>query len=124
MIASLVILSVALQGAQEITPLSTKAGQLANGLTRSEVIGRLGRPTWAILPTDKGDFKTPDASVSLVLIWKNPPCAPVVVDFDRNKEAIGWDEGRAICGKDVQLLQLEPPSTRLCSLTDRNNYCN
>jgi hypothetical protein len=124
MIASLMLFAAAFQGAQEITPLSAKAGRLENGLTRSEVIGRLGRPTWAVLPTDTGDFKIPDPSVSLVLIWKNPPCAPVVVDLDRNKKVIGWDEGRAVCGKDVQLLQLEPPTTRSCSLSDRTNFCN
>lgn len=123
MLASLLLITAMLQGAQEITPLSAKAGQLDIGLTRYQVVSRLGRATWAVVPGDTGDFKLPDSSISLILIWKNAPCAPVVVDFDRNGKVIGWDEGRGICGKDVELLRLEPSANSSCALADRSNFC-
>jgi len=123
MLASLLLIATVVHSAQEITPLSAKAGRLDVGLTRPQVVKRLGRPTWAVLPGDTGDFKIPDPSVWLALVWKNAPCAPVVVDFDRNEKVIGWDEGRSVCGKDVELLRLEPSASRSCTLAGRSNFC-
>lgn len=123
MIASVLVVATVLHGAQSITSLSEKAQHLEIGMTRDHVIARLGPATWALLPTDTGDFSIPDASVSLVLIWKNPPCAPVLMDFDRDGTLIGMDEGRSVCGKDVELFKFEPPDSRSCARTDRNSDC-
>ncbi|MBN8740940.1 MAG: hypothetical protein J0H86_15665 [Xanthomonadaceae bacterium] len=123
MFMSLLLAGAVAHGAQELTALSAKAGGLETGMTRNQVIARLGPPTWAVLPSDTGDFKIPDSSISLMLAWKNAPCAPVVVDFDHSGKVIGWDEGRAVCGKDVELLRLELPGSRSCSQADRSRAC-
>lgn len=112
-------LSHALSG--EITSLSRKASGLKIGMTRQAVINLLGASTWAVIPGDQGDLALPDPRIRLELYWKNPPCSPVVVQFDSSYKVTGWDEGRAICGKDAHLF--EPSNEYLCGKADRTKFC-
>jgi hypothetical protein len=104
-----------------MTALSQKASQLKMGMTREAVIRLLGSPTWASIPGDTGEFAIPAPQIALELFWRNPDCAPVVVDFDYNLRVIGWDEGRAICGKDAHLFQ--PSEEYSCNKSDRAKFC-
>jgi len=77
---------------EQQTELTAKAKTLQLGMTRSEVIAVLGRPTGAVLPADRGTLKLPtDPSTRLELLWDNPPCNLVMVDFDERGLSIGWD---------------------------------
>lgn len=105
----------------EITNLSKKAAKLKIGMSRQDVISLLGNPSWAVIPTDKGDFYISSSSVALGLYWKNTPCSPVVVDFDNTYKVDGWDEGRALCGDEAYLF--EPSNEYSCSNGDRAEFC-
>jgi hypothetical protein len=104
-----------------LTNLSKKAANLKIGMSRTTVINLLGKPTWAVIPGDTGDWALPDPRIRLELHWKNPGCGPVVVQFNSNFQAIGWDEGRAYCGKDAHLF--EPSDQYSCTKSDRKKYC-
>lgn len=106
----------------EITSLSKKAATLTIGMSRQDVVSLLGIPSWAVIPTDKGDFHLSSVRAILGLYWKNTPCSPVVVDFDDAYKVIGWDEGRALCGDDASLY--EPSIEYSCSKKDRAELCN
>ena len=121
-ILSLIIaLSLSYTYANEITNLSKKASKLKLKMSRQEVISLLGYPTWAVISSDEGELALPDPRIRLELYWKNTPCSPVVVQFDGNYKTTGWDEGRAVCGKDVYLL--DPPKEYSCDKTDRTDLC-
>lgn len=117
---SVFVVSSAFSG--EITNLSKKAATLTIGMSRQDVINLLGNSSWAVIPTDKGDFHLSSVRVILALYWKNTPCSPVVVDFDDVYKVIGWDEGRALCGDDANLY--EPSNEYSCSKKDRTELCN
>ncbi|UCG94450.1 MAG: hypothetical protein JSW13_01440 [Candidatus Aerophobus sp.] len=117
----LVFLLPALVFSGGVTNLSKKAANLELGMSRKTVINLLGRATWAVIPSDKGEFALPDPRIRLELYWKNPGCAPVIVQFNKNLKVIGWDEGRAYCGKDAHLF--EPSGRYSCSKSDRAKYC-
>jgi hypothetical protein len=104
-----------------VTKLSKKASRLKIGMSRQSVLTLLGRPTWAIIPGDSGDFSLPDPRLKLELYWKNPGCSPVVVQFNAGLKVTGWDEGRAYCGKDAHLLQ--PTDAYSCHKSDRVRFC-
>jgi len=104
-----------------VTSLSKKASELKIGMSRKVVINLLDHPTWAVIPSDKGDFALPDPRIKLELYWKNTPCSPVVVQFNSVYKVTGWDEGRVYCGKDAYLL--EPPNNYSCGKADRSKFC-
>jgi hypothetical protein len=112
-------LSYAFSG--EVTSLSKKASKLNLRMSRQVVISLLGHPTWAVIPSDKGDVSLPDTRIKLELYWKNTPCHPVVVQFDSGYKVTGWDEGRAICGKDAHLFELSNEYS--CGKTNRAKLC-
>jgi hypothetical protein len=105
----------------EVTELSKKASLLELGMTRKAVIKFLGHSTWAILPSDKGEWSLPDPRIKLELYWQNRPCSPVVVSFNNEYRVTGWDEGRGFCGEDVSVV--EPTDEYLCDKSDRKNIC-
>ena len=105
----------------ELTTLSKKASQLKLKASRQSVINLLGNSTWAILPSDKGEFALPDPRIKLELHWKNTPCSPVIVQFDSAHKVTGWDEGRGFCGKDAHLF--EPSNEYSCEKSDRTKFC-
>jgi hypothetical protein len=102
------------------TPLSVKAAQLKRDMTRAEVIALLGAPTWARLPTDKGeDALAP--GLSLELRWKNGNCSPVAVSFNAAGRVNGWDEGRALCFE--KPYPYVPDESLSCKRNHRARYC-
>ena len=105
----------------EITSLSKKASALKIGMTRQAAINLLGTSAWAVIPGDKGDLELPDPRIRLELYWKNPPCSPMVVQFDSSYKVTGWDEGKAFCGKDAHLF--EPSNEYSCGKADRTKFC-
>src|SRR5687768_11742211 len=104
------------QRKKEVTELSKKADQLKHGTTRAEVIRLLGTPTWAILPTDKGEWELAK-SLSLELRWSNGNCNNVAVSFDRTGKLTGSDAGRAVCFD--KFYPLNPPDELSCKRKDR-----
>src|SRR3954465_8981870 len=102
------------------TALSVKAAQLKRDMTRAEVIALLGAPTWARLPTDKGeDALAP--GLSLELRWANGYCNPVAVSFNAAGRVNGWDAGRAVClDKPYPYV---PDDTVSCKRKERARYC-
>ena len=104
-----------------VTNLSKKAANLKLGMSRKAAINLLGRATWAVIPSDKGELALPDPRIRLELYWKNPGCTTVVVQFNKHFKVTGWDEGRAYCGKDAHLF--EPSGEYSCSEPNRAKYC-
>jgi hypothetical protein len=121
MLIILMALPISYAHSSEVTSLSEKASHLKIGMSRQEVIKLLGPPTWAVIPGDRGQFTLSDPSLSLELHWKNRPCAPVVVQFNRNNRVDGWDEGRAICGEDAKLFELTKDYSS--KRPDRSKFC-
>lgn len=108
----------------KVTELSTLASSITDDLPRSAVIGLLGRATWVVLPSDQGDHKISNPAVGYVLYWSNSSCAPVVVSFSAGGRVLGVDEGRGVCGPDVELLQLVPPDAYSCADPERLRFCS
>jgi len=120
LVVSVILLALSYATAGKVTELSKKASQLKMGMSRQAVIRLLGPATWASIPGDEGEFPIPDPRIKLELYWRNPGCAPVVVDFNRNLRVIGWGEGR-LCIKDAHLL--EPSDEYSCKKPDRAKFC-
>lgn len=95
--------------------------ELSLGMNRSEVIRRLGEPTWATIWGDKGKIAPPSSDIGLELRWENPTCREAVVMFSpAPHRVIGWDDGAHYCNSAV------PTSGRSdfeCSLEARRQYC-
>jgi hypothetical protein len=106
----------------EITILSQKASEIKLGMSRKVVINLLGHPTWAVIPSDKGELALPDTRIKLELYWKNTPCSPVIVQFNSTYEVTGLDEGIGFCGNQVHLF--EPSDEYSCRKSDRAKFCN
>lgn len=119
---SLTLLPICSLGA--MGTLSGKAAAIIPGADRTSVLKALGRATWAALPEDDGDFKISGSGVALVLYWNNAPCSPVTVSFDKAWRVLGVDEGRGVCGKDVQTYALEPSDQYSCARPDRQKICS
>ena len=79
-----------------VTELSQQASELRLGMTTEEVLALLGPPSWAVTSEDSSEYSGLD--LPLLLIWKNGNCNPVEVEFSVVGEALGWNEGRALCG--------------------------
>jgi hypothetical protein len=106
--------------AHSATKLSEKASEIKIGMSRQSVIRLLGSATWAFIPGEEGDCALPNPSIGLELYWRNPGCAPVVVQFDHSNIVMGWDEGR-LCIKDAHVL--EPSDECSCKKSDRVKFC-
>jgi hypothetical protein len=102
------------------TQLSSWARNVKVGMTRTAVIALLGSPTWAVLSTDGDREAIPDSNISFVLYWKNPGCNTVIVEFDRDGRAAGWDEGR-MCYPEWEINNLE--DKYLCRSKGRSSKC-
>ena len=105
----------------DLPPITKKATQLKIAASRQSAIKLLGHSTWAIIPSDKGEWALSDPKIKLELYWKNRPCSPVVVQFDSAYKITGWDEGRSACGNYAHLF--EPPDEYLCNKPDRAKFC-
>lgn len=105
----------------DLPAITKRAKQLKVSSSRQSAIKLLGHSTWAIIPSDKGDWALSDPKIKLELYWKNRPCSPVIVQFDSAYKIIGWDEGRSACGNYAHLF--EPPDEYSCNKPDRANFC-
>lgn len=112
--------TVALAQGKPQTELSKKAEQVKKGMSKSEVLKLLGAPTWALLHTDKGDWKL-DPQLGLELRWDNRNCSNVAVQFDLANKVTGWDEGRALCLD--KPYTFNPPAELSCKQKDRAKLC-
>ena len=121
MLSLMIILTFSYAFSGEVTSLSKKASKLKLGMSLQSVISLLVHPTWAVIPGDKGDFDLPDPRIKLELYFKNTPCSPIVVQFNSAYKVTGWDEGRAFCGRDAQLL--ERSNEYSCGEGDRSKLC-
>ena len=117
----MIVLPLSYAVSAEVTSLSKKASRLNLRMSRQAVIGILGRPTWAVIPSDGGDFALPDPRVKLDLYWKNTPCSPVIVMFNSAYRVTGWDEGIGFCVKNVHLFS--PGNEYSCAKADRAKFC-
>ena len=106
---------------RDLPALTKKAAQLKITTSRQSAIKLLGHATWAIIPSDKGEWALSDPKIKLELYWKNRPCSPVVVQFDSAYKITGWDEGRSACGIYAHLF--EPPDEYSCNKLDRAKFC-
>jgi hypothetical protein len=102
------------------TQLASRARNVKVNMTRTAVIELLGTPTWAVLSTDGDKEAIPDSSISFVLYWKNPGCGAVIVEFDREGRAAGWDEGR-ICYPEWEISNMA--DKYLCTSKGRRSKC-
>ena len=90
------------------------------GMSRNDVIRRMGKPDWAIIPGDKKPLSLPDATFGLELRWHNPACRNVVVMFSPPPyRVIGWDSGATYCSRRAK----ENYDALSCALPDRNHLC-
>ena len=105
----------------DLTALSKKAAQLQLKTSRQSAIKLLGQSTWAVIPSDKGEWTLSDPKIKLELYWKNRPCQPVVVQFDSAYKITGWDEGKGSCGAYAHIF--EPPNEYSCNNLDRAKFC-
>jgi hypothetical protein len=102
------------------TELSSRARNVKIDMTRTAAIALLGTPTWAVLSTDGDKEAIPDSRISFVLYWKNPGCNTVIVEFDSDGRATGWDEGR-ICYPEWEINNLA--DKYLCTSKARRSKC-
>lgn len=90
-------------------------------MSRSEVIGKMGKPNWAIIPGDKGPLSLSNASFGLELRWNNPSCRDVKVIFSSPLlRVVGWDDGATYCHMRPKEENYENFS---CTLPDRKQFC-
>jgi hypothetical protein len=110
-----------------VTELSKSAAGLRLRMNRSEVLSRLGQPTWVLLQGDNSDFAPKKGNEATVkLIWKNGLCASVVADFNQKGQLIGWDEGRGGCSQsEEEAAAFNPPEGQFsCAEANRAMYCS
>jgi len=118
-------LCFSLSAAAEVTSLSKSAASIKMGMSRSNIIAKLGPADFVVHSADAGDsaqeLRDFAPGVLLELYWKNGKCGPVVVQFNANSKATGWDEGRAIClEKEYSYL---PDSQYGCTNSTHSNLC-
>jgi len=121
--ASVWILGVGVLAASDlpqVTDLSRKAANVRSGMTRTQVLNLLGPPTWALLPTDSGDWAEA-IDDGFNLMWRNGKCNPVTVTFDNRARVDGRDEGTAVC--DEKTWTAVPRPEYACTKKDRVKYC-
>lgn len=117
------LIAVEAMAGPAVTQASKKAATISMSSDQRAVLNVLGPPTWVAVPLDDGAFRLTNDAVSFVLYWRNTPCSPVAVSFDSSGRAVGVDEGRGVCGPNVQLFELEPSVDYACSLEDRAELC-
>ena len=107
------------------TKLSKKTKKIKPGMSREEVLSILGPPTWAILPSDGGQFSISNYSqIRLELRWDNgPQCLPVTVQFDRDHEVVSVGKGRT-CDRSGFDESMFPTGEHGCWNEDRAEMCS
>ncbi len=105
---------------RQLVSVSTKEKKLRSKMTRLEVLELLGPASWAVLPSDTGEWKLPDRLIKLELYWENGDCAPIAVDFNSAEQVTGWDEGQ-LCVEGAS--DLVPGTAYSCRKPDRKRYC-
>lgn len=123
-LACFVVAASAVAGQRNATSLSARISSLEKGMAHERVLEILGKPDWAVLSSDSGDFaiaNPPDLpterQTEFALYWRNKNCTPVVVEFSKYFKVLGWDPGRH-CGYTYEL-----PQRYSCTKEDRTRYC-
>lgn len=123
-IACFVLAAGGLAGQENATSLSGRTASLEKGMSHENVLQVLGKPDWAVLESDAGEFTisnppdvTEENKTKFALYWRNKNCTPVVVEFNKYFQVLGWDKGRQ-CGYTYEL-----PARYSCSKGDRTRYC-
>lgn len=101
--------------------LNQKIGDIRKDMSKAEVIGILGTPTWVGLPSDRSDYGVKDADTAFILYWRNPGFPVVQAHFDANQK-VRWDTGWS--GKETYTHVFEPKDGFLCSNPERVGYCD
>lgn len=100
--------------------LSRKVNDLNLGMSRREVIRKMGIPDWVAVWGDEGLLAPPDPNIALELRWKNPECREILVMFSPEDEVIGWDDGAEYCKSGLPMKGREQYT---CTQPDRAQYC-
>lgn len=108
------------ENARQESYLSRKVSDITLGMSRNEVIRRMGLPDWAVVWGDDGVLSTPDPEIALELRWKNPECREISVMFSPENDVIGWDDGANFCNAG---LPMEDREQYACTQPDRQQYC-
>ena len=101
--------------------LSLAALKLKKGVSRQHVIELLGKPDWAAIPGDPGDFGVNDPKTGLILYWRNPGLAVVEVQFDTDL-LVRWDGGAPLNSASYTHM-FEPGANYDCGKPDRAELC-
>ncbi len=108
------------------TKLSSVAENLKSGMTRAQVVTLLGKPNWAVIPGDKGEWALPDPRIALELYWRNGKCPPVAVQFkDKGGQKVvsGWNAAIVGCFDVECPKSLLPGKEYSCKKKDRRRFC-
>jgi len=118
-------LGLCLSANAETTNLSRKAAGLKMGMSRSDVIAKLGPADFVVHSSDTGEsaqeLRQYGSGILFELYWKNGKCGPVVAQFNGSSKATGWNEGRALC-LDEEYTYL-PDSHYSCATSANSNLC-
>lgn len=120
MLSTLILFSISFHAIGK-TALTKKAASLKLKMSRVEVIKLLGKPTWAILPSDKGELALPKGT-ALELYWSNTGCGPVIVMFNKAMQATGWDQGQ-FCMEGAGAAMNPKERSLSCKNKDRKIIC-
>ena len=106
---------------KQITARSKKITELSLGMSRYEVLRKMGPPTWAVVKGDTGRWSL-YPNQALVLYWHNGACNPVGAAFNDQDVLMGWDAGRALCYTDGSY-PLVPADSQKCPRSDERLFC-
>lgn len=101
--------------------LSRLKPKILKGMSRESMIQLLGKPTWASIPGDAGDFRVRDENTGLILYWRNPGLGIIDVHFDKDYKVL-YDEGNPR-GPTSYTHMFEPPIEFECENEDRAELC-
>ena len=123
--ATTVFLLVCVSGIADAVPritqtqLSEKVRLMPDGLYKSDVIKRLGKPSHAYTPRDfKEQNVDGDKNLAYILVWENSPCSSVEIWFDHRGRVTGSDGGVMCEGQ-----QSKPKAKYSCTIASRASYC-
>lgn len=123
--AMLGLFGLALPASANPTPKSLEAATFQSGMSRTQIINRLGQADFIVHRSDEGgsaeELRNFAPGVAFELYWANGRCNPVIVQFDAGQSVTGWDEGRAICLDSTYTFL--PETAYSCAFSRHSAYC-
>lgn len=101
--------------------LGHQAKKVKKGMKREQVFALLGKPTWASIAGDRGDYGVRDPETEFILFWRNPGLAVVEVRFGKDG-SVQWDGGIPVAAS-AYAHMFEPSASFSCERADRKQYC-